>query len=207
MLTPNDVIRSIAQSKIVQGHIRNSDKKSYVTGFAIASIVAKDAVGCYYYVKQSLANEKIPEDKRKFVASLDLANGVLMITSQVLLTLLFQPILRKVFDKHIAKRINFNKIKDAVFKRVKPEEIARKGEVLIRQRISDTTDKFKDTVFAGFDLLGSLVISTILAKRVIVPFLSTPLASCIKDKYLEKNKKCPQENGHGRPQPKVFKEF
>ena len=51
----------------------------------IGSVVAKDAVGCAMYVYQSLHNEKIPENRRGFVAALDLTNGGLMIASQLLL--------------------------------------------------------------------------------------------------------------------------
>ena len=58
------------------------DDAKLIAGVGVASIVAKDGLGCYLYVKQSLNNDKIPEDKRKFVAALDLANGGLMIAMQ-----------------------------------------------------------------------------------------------------------------------------
>jgi hypothetical protein len=45
--------------------------------FAVASILIKDGFNTYYYYNQSLQNDKIPENKRKFVASLDLMNGIL----------------------------------------------------------------------------------------------------------------------------------
>ena len=50
---------------------------------AVLSIVAKDGIGCYKYVTQSLHNDKIPDEKRKFVAALDLTNGLLMILAQI----------------------------------------------------------------------------------------------------------------------------
>ena len=42
----------------------------------VTSIILKDGIGCAMYVGQSLHNDKIPEKKRKFVAALDLTNGV-----------------------------------------------------------------------------------------------------------------------------------
>ena len=49
---------------------------------ATVSNVTKDGVNCAYYVTQSLHNERIPEDQRKFVAGLDLANGILKLLNK-----------------------------------------------------------------------------------------------------------------------------
>ena len=61
------------------------DNAKFMSMIGVTSIVLKDGLGCYFYVKQSLNNDKIPEDKRKFVAALDLANGGLMIAMQLLM--------------------------------------------------------------------------------------------------------------------------
>ncbi len=50
---------------------------------ATVSCLTKDGTNCAYYVTQSLANERIPDDKRNFVAGLDLANGILNIITQL----------------------------------------------------------------------------------------------------------------------------
>ena len=71
---------------IVRRNFRNKNM-AFINGLAITSIIAKDGVGCYMYVNQSLHNDKIPDDKRKFVAALDLANGGLMILMQILMHL------------------------------------------------------------------------------------------------------------------------
>ena len=44
----------------------------FAAAMLVTSIISKDLVGCFIYTKQSLTNEKIPEEKRGFVASLDL---------------------------------------------------------------------------------------------------------------------------------------
>lgn len=63
--------------------VNNIIKHPKEAGIALVMTnVAKDAFGCIFYVYQSLTNEKIPEKKRKFVASLDLANGILMVINQ-----------------------------------------------------------------------------------------------------------------------------
>ena len=49
----------------------------------VTSIILKDGIGCAMYVTQSLNNKKIPDEKRKFVAALDLTNGGLMILAQI----------------------------------------------------------------------------------------------------------------------------
>lgn len=51
----------------------------------IVSIVTKDLVGCYYYTTQSLNNKRIPEEKRKFVAALDLMQGIINVGGQILI--------------------------------------------------------------------------------------------------------------------------
>ena len=49
-------------------------------------------------------------------------------------------------------------------------------------------DKYKGTVTSAFNQITSLVVATIVAKRMIVPFLSTPLADTAK-KWMMKNDK------------------
>ncbi|MEI8129344.1 MAG: hypothetical protein WCG95_06970 [bacterium] len=51
----------------------------------VISIITKDVIGCIFYTYQSLNNKKIPEEKRKFVAALDLMNGIIMVGGQFLI--------------------------------------------------------------------------------------------------------------------------
>ena len=55
---------------------------------ALYSTTTKDAVNCYYYTTQSYNNKEIPEDKRKFVAGIDLANGILNVISVLMFGIL-----------------------------------------------------------------------------------------------------------------------
>lgn len=73
------------------GLVQNSTKKNltdpakYAATMLVTSIVSKDLVGCILYTTQSWNNKKIPEEKRKFVASLDLMNGIIMVFGQFLI--------------------------------------------------------------------------------------------------------------------------
>ncbi len=150
----------------------------FIAGVGIFSIILKDGLGCYLYVKQSLANKKIPEDKRKFVAALDLTNGGLMILSQLLAfkTVSNEKVQEKLFGKLFGKHF---------------DDAAKKGyEAILRAKDKFATisakdfeagfESFKKTTKGTFGILTSLVAATILAKRVIVPFIATPLADKAK---------------------------
>ena len=80
----NSTVNKVANSKFLEKLIpeRAGDMAATV---AIISTTTKDLVNCIYYTKQSLENEKIPEKNRKFVAGLDLANGIMNVSTQLLL--------------------------------------------------------------------------------------------------------------------------
>lgn len=56
----------------------------YAAKMMVVSLISKDAINCAFYTYQSYNNEKIPEDKRKFVAALDLINGIINVGGQLL---------------------------------------------------------------------------------------------------------------------------
>ena len=65
----------------------------------VGSILVKDGIGCYKYVTQSMRNKEIPEEKRNFVASLDLTNGLLMIGTQIGMFFLMRKFSEPIFNK------------------------------------------------------------------------------------------------------------
>lgn len=152
-----------------------NDNIKFITGMGLTSIMLKDGLGCYMYVKQSLNNKKIPEDKRKFVAALDLANGGLMIILQLVT---FLTISRDSVQKKI-----FNKLFETVYNRA-----SRKGyqNLLEHKSGKEFAKVFTESHSKSIKTLGmltSLVAAAIIAKRVFVPFIATPLAEKTK-KYL-----------------------
>ena len=68
------------------------------------STASKDAVNCIYYVYQSLNNERIPEDKRKFVAALDLSNGILNVLTQCFLGAAMAKFTDMIFEKTVVPK-------------------------------------------------------------------------------------------------------
>ncbi len=150
----------------------------------IASLLVKDGIGCYMYVNQSLNNKKIPEDKRKFVAALDLTNGILMIMTQLLcffgMRKINKSLFPKLFKKSFDKEGNVLKTLETQL-RLNQEKanIPKSGKVIIRKEY----DKIKQGFFDIFSFVTELVAATIFAKRVVVPFLATPLADKVKRKW------------------------
>lgn len=179
-------IKKLADIKYIKNTVCENfrkDKAGFITALAIASIAIKDGLGCYMYVTQSLHNKDIPDDKRKFVAALDLANGGLMIASQIGMALLFT--LKKYPDKMFEKF--FGKYFDRNSKKAYQSYIKNKSmfKNLKGQDFNRLFEGFHKTSKGTFGFFTTLMASTILAKRVIVPFISTPLADYAKG-FLDK---------------------
>ena len=85
-------------------------KATVATAALIATVsnVSKDAVNCAYYTIQSLNNERIPEDQRKFVAALDLSNGIMNVGIQILMAFGLSDLITSIFDNKIAKLKDFS---------------------------------------------------------------------------------------------------
>lgn len=183
-------MNGFANTRLVGWACKNfrEDKVSFVTGLGLFSIILKDGLGCYMYVKQSLHNKKIPEEKRKFVAALDLANGGLMIGMQLLT---FFTVSNKTFQKKVFNRIF------TVFSRASSKacsKIIKESGKEYKKAWYSLEKKSQDT----FGKLTALVAAVIIGKRVVVPFIATPLAEKTKA-YLYKNDKT------GAKKPEVTK--
>lgn len=147
---------------------------------AITSIVLKDGIGCAMYVNQSLNNKDIPDDKRKFVAALDLTNGGLMILAQLgtYFTISNPKVQSQIFGKLFGK--NFD---DAA--KSKCEEVIKKlpkykDKAISPKEFEEIFGKFKGDIKGFFGVFTGIVAATIVAKRIIVPFIATPLADKAK---------------------------
>ena len=180
------VLRWGSESKIAKNageHVFANNRK-YIDGLGVASIIAKDGLGCYLYVTQSLNNKEIPDDKRKFVASLDLTNGALMIAFQILMfftvshkvcqTKMFDKIFGKMFDRPIRKTYQAITKKNPMFQDV--DDI----------KFTKEFTKIRNNVKDAFGGLTSLAAATIVGKRMLVPFIATPLAGKVEKKMNER---------------------
>lgn len=153
---------------------------------ATVSNVTKDGVNCAYYVTQSLHNERIPEDQRKFVAGLDLANGILNVFLQLGISAALANTITATFDEKIAPKFfteaKYKEIYTDWATKFKPGELLKK------------VNAEKAFARTGFCLLGTLILMQVITKRIIVPLIATPLASIFKKGFEKKEVNNEQEN-------------
>lgn len=158
---------------------KNPEKAIALT--TVASIVVKDGVGCYKYVTQSLNNERIPEKQRSFVAALDLTNGVLMIAAQIAMFFAMRKFSEPIFNKLFKKSFNEKNAKD-IATRIRMLQ-RESGKTPSRKLTIDKEyQKVRKDALDVFKFVADIAAATIIGKRVIVPFIATPLASKVQGK-------------------------
>lgn len=144
----------------------------------VASIVIKDGVGCYKYVTQSLNNDKIPDDRRGFVAALDLTNGVLMILAQIAMFAAMRKYSEPIFNKLFK-----NSFSEKMLSNIGTKIRMLAGENAPRKlNIEKEYNKVRKDALDLFKFVADIAAATIIGKRVIVPFIATPMANVVKDK-------------------------
>jgi len=117
---------------------------------------------------------------------LDLANGGLMILAQILMHVtisnklvqskMYNKLFGKFFDRNTKKMINSVLKNTEKFKNTPTSEI------------DGVVDKANETILGIFGSLTSLIAATTIGKRIIVPFIATPLAGKVEER-MNKNKK------------------
>lgn len=140
--------------------------------FGIISVTIKDFVGMLAYYYQSLTNQKIPPEKRKYVASYELMNGMINCFMPFVLGLGIQN--KKVQDEfayHLFKPYY-------VDKKVLAAAVGKEKDILIKRAETYATCR------EGLGKFSGLVLATIISKRLIAPFLAGPLAAKYKKKFL-----------------------
>lgn len=189
-------VNALSKSRLIESQNKTNlrDPNKFLVMSAVISAMAKDAVGCYYYTTQSLNNERIPEDKRKFVASLDLMNGGLMILTQFIMALFVdsktEGLYNKRFGKYFKDLIKDDKvIKENVERLTKTEQFKNLTPENFKKYINGLDKVSK----AGFRLVAAVGAATILGKRIITPLIATPMATWFNKNYI--NKLMPQKEG------------
>lgn len=185
-------LRWVSESSTIKKagqHVYNNNRK-YIDGLGVASIVAKDGLGCYLYVTQSLNNKDIPDDKRKFVASLDLTNGLLMIGFQLLMFFVTRSALGKLFEKTCGSM--FNRSAKKAYQQILKNKPG--FEDLNNIKYTQEFEKIRDNIKDAFIGIASLASATIVGKRMLVPFIATPLAGKVEKKMNEKANKKQNQN-------------
>lgn len=155
------------------------DPVKFVAYTSLATVVVKDAIGGVFYVTQSMRNEKIPKEKRGFVAALDLTNSILMISTQVaaFFTVQNPKCIDWAFNNTVGRYFN------RANRRSCKEAMRTVDSTLKREEFTKAFKNAEKTAKDGFKVFLPLVAATIFAKRVVVPFLSTPAATWAKNKF------------------------
>ena len=169
-----DFTRVILNSRAGK-YLTNPNASGAAVAIATVSNLTKDGVNCAYYVTQSLNNERIPEDKRKFVAGLDLANGILNVTLQALVSYGLTKWIGKAFDKQIVPRY----FTEAKYKKMY-EKLDNK---IPYDEFLSIMEKRKGAAKVGLSVITALVAMQVITKRIIVPLIATPLATVFKNQF------------------------
>mgnify|MGYP006916028583 CR=1 FL=1 len=160
------------------------DPEGTLAAATVASIILKDGIGCAMYVTQSMNNKKIPDEKRKFVAALDLTNGVLMIAAQIGMFLAMRKYSGPIFNRLFKK--SFNPVAQSnTVSRIRAKAAKANERILRKLGIEKENEKVKKDGLDLFKFIADIAAATIIGKRVIVPLIATPMASKV-EKWMEK---------------------
>lgn len=153
------------------------------SAIALASTTSKDVLATYYYVTQSMNNKKIPEEKRSFVAALDLGNGIMNVITAFAIGLPMKGWMEKLFDKKIAKKcFDPDKLRAGAKKCIEDA-----GQTFDEKKFISALENQKGAAKVGLCVLGTLVGSQIIGKRIITPLFATPMAD-VFEKIFKKDK-------------------
>lgn len=168
------------------GNAWNKNPEGVLAGATVASIILKDGIGCAMYVTQSLNNKKIPDEKRKFVAALDLTNGGLMILAQIGMFFAMRKFSGPIFKKVFAK--SFNEIaKNQTIARLQMKA-AKTGKGFAKyMKLEKVFNKVEKSGLDLFKFVADIAAATIIGKRVIVPLIATPFAKKVENWMGRKN--------------------
>ena len=181
----NAPIKTFANSKLMEKVCKNyrDNNSKFITALSVGALVSKDAYGCYIYVKQNENNKAIPENKRKFISALDLANGSLMILAQLLAyaTIAKKTTQAKIFDKALGKFFTPQRTEKL------EQKILKTNPEITKDEFQRAFTKYKENTALAFTHLFTLATTTIFAKRILVPFIATPMADKMKQWFIKED--------------------
>lgn len=187
----SNIFEKLAKSKTINNALDYIETNpANAARMLLMANVAKDVINCGFYTYQSLNNKDIPEEKRNFVAALDLSNGILNIGTQLLAGLWFttKSVQAKICNGLFGKVANnYERFIKNNYPKIDNQDLQAKIQRSIDHQ------KIFGKCKSGFTAISTVVITTILAKRVVVPFLATPIASWFKNKYMNKKPNTPEK--------------
>jgi len=194
-----------------------NEPAKFASSMLLTSIVSKDLIGCFVYTSQSLNNKKIPEEKRGYVAALDLINGILMVGGQLVVGKIIESKLTpqlfgkfysgKFKDKFTGKETPLSGDGATAKSRLYGDNILEKVKNTVKELDAKDVDVDKvatalknnlakgpryKLIEAGFGLIVTALVTTALVKRTLVPMISTPVSAWFKDKFMEGRTEAPK---------------
>lgn len=152
-------LSNIANSPFVKKHVDKCiENPQFLTTTLLATSISKDVFAYSLRVHNTLTNDKIPEDKKSFVATMDAVTGVTTAIVQL--------------GSGLA--LSNKKVQSAMCNKLFSH--------------LDKNSKLFKHASAGFAVVSTLIGATLIAKRVLVPFISTPIAEHFEKKHHEKVK-------------------
>ena len=158
----------------------SSDPIGSAAKLTVASVILKDGVNCGIYTYQSMHNQRIPDDQRPYVAAFDLVNGLLLMAVQLSVAGLVDKHSPKVFAKMFGRVFDkYGRAKKRYVTQVRSSQ-AKEGFLPTRKyALNNEYEKLRGDAEKAFSGVATLVATTIVAKRMIVPFMATPLSSAL----------------------------
>lgn len=151
-------LNKVSNSAFVKNHVTKSIKDpSFLTKTLLLTSVSKDIFAYAIRVKNTAKNKEIPKDKKHFIMTMDAVTGVT--TTIVQLGTGFLIANKKLQDKVCSK----------IFSNLEKNSRAYKN------------------ASRGFAALSTLIGATLLAKRILVPAISSKITGKIEQNYANKN--------------------
>ena len=129
------------------------------TGKIAASLILKDALGCYLYVSQARSNKKMNPQQRADVANYDLANGIINVGLQLMAVKPIENLMKKFVNAKFMNHFFTNL----------DTRLASSDNIAVMKLL-----KNKKSLLEGAVALLSVIVCQYFIKRVVSPFLSVP---------------------------------
>ncbi len=151
-------INNFANSHFVKKHINKCiENPQFLTNTLLLTSVSKDVFGYALRVHNTMKNDEIPKDKKSFVAKMDAVTGITTAIVQIGTGFFLS---NKKIQENICNRL-FSELKNS-------------------------PKKFKQAS-SSFKTISTLVGATLIAKRIFVPLISSPIASYLENKHNKKS--------------------
>lgn len=163
----------------VNRHVENCRLNSSTNAKSLLlTALVLDVYGNSVDAVKTLKNKEIPEEKRKYIAAYKMVNGIASFATEAVFGF---TVADEKFQKALSEKMF------GFLKKMDKQKFEKSFGFLKRSN----TELFSNCS-KGLQVASALVLATVFIKRLVVPFLVTPIASYLK-KYMEsrenKNKK------------------